>query len=48
MLRKVTACNNLWDEIKKNKWRFLKPIWAYGVQLGDTDSNSNIEMLQKF
>jgi len=26
----------------------LKPIWAYGVQLWDTASNSNIEILQRF
>jgi len=26
----------------------LKPIWTYGVQLWDTASNSNIEILQKF
>jgi len=26
----------------------LKPIWAYGVQLWGTASNSNVEMLQRF
>jgi len=26
----------------------LKPIWAYGVQLWDTASNSNVETLQRF
>jgi len=26
----------------------LKPIWAYGIQLWGTASNSNIEILQRF
>jgi hypothetical protein len=26
----------------------LKPIWTYGIQLWETDSNSNIEILQRF
>jgi hypothetical protein len=26
----------------------LKPIWTYGIQLWDTASNSNIEILQRF
>jgi hypothetical protein len=26
----------------------LKPLWTYGIQLWGTDSNSNIEILQRF
>jgi len=26
----------------------LKPIWAYDIELWDTVSNSNIEILQRF
>jgi hypothetical protein len=26
----------------------LKPIWTYGIQLWDTTSNSNIEILERF
>jgi len=26
----------------------LKPVWAYGIQLWDTASNSNLEILERF
>jgi len=31
----------------RNKARFMQPIWAYGIQLWGTASNSNIDILEQ-